>query len=105
MTTMDTQLTSRVSSRKQAYSFIVKKTNKLKTSDYYRLDKKGNDDNYISLSDLEGLKNGTSDPPPELVVSLKYILQGTTNETEIDKYLVQPFKEQEPYQSSIKNDQ
>ena len=98
-------MTNRVSSRKQAYLFIVKKIKKLKTSDYYRLDKTGNSLNYISLSDLEGLKNGTSDPPPELVVSLKYLLKGTTNEAEIDKYLVQPFKEQEPDQSSIKNDQ
>ena len=105
MTILDNKLTSRVSSRKQAYSFIVKKIKKLKLSDYYRFNKTGNSLNYISLSDLAVLKNGTSDPAPQLVVSLKNLLQGATNEAEIDKYLVQPFKEQEPDQSSIKNDQ
>lgn len=94
---------SRVFSRKQAYSFIIKKINKLELSDYYRLNKIGNGINYISLSDLIGLKNGTSDPPRQLVASLKSLLQGTATEAEIDKYLVQPFKEQEPNQSGTKN--
>jgi len=83
---------TQISKRKQAYSFIVNKIKKLKASDYYRLNKTVGDDNYISLGDLEGLKNGTSDPTPELVISLKHLLRDSAIAAEIDKYLVQPFK-------------
>ncbi|UCG55245.1 MAG: hypothetical protein JSV32_03250 [Dehalococcoidia bacterium] len=104
MTISNYQLTSRVTSRKQAYSFITKKIKKLKLSDYYRLNKTTYNLDYISLSDLTELKKGTSDPAPQLVVNLKNLLLGTVSEAEIDKYLIQPFKEQVSEKPSIETD-
>ena len=95
-------MTSRVSNRKQTYPFIVKKNSKLKISDNYRLCIIENGIGNIPPSDLVRLKNSPSDPP-QLVASLKHLLQSTTSESEIDKFLVQPFKEQKPDQSSIEN--
>jgi len=102
MTTLDNKIADRVFSRKKAYLFVARKIQKLKASDYYRFNKTGNAVNYISLSDLIGLKNGTSDPSPELVSNLKKLLQGSAIEAEIDRYLVQPFEELKPDQSDAK---
>ena len=49
------------------------------------------DIDYISLCDLEALKEGLSDPPHELVVKLKKIFRHLTSEAEVDDYLVKPF--------------
>ena len=84
----------RIESRKKAYSFVLKKAKELGFAHNYRLSKIGNDIDYISLNDLIGLKEGTNDPPLQLVTSLKKLLQGTANETEIDQYLIQPFIDQ-----------
>ena len=59
----------------------------------HRLNKTDSGIDYISLNDLIELKEGTSNPPQQLVTSLRRLLQGTTNEAEIDKYLAQPFKD------------
>ncbi|UCE98185.1 MAG: hypothetical protein JSV74_02305 [Dehalococcoidia bacterium] len=77
MTISNDQVTNRVTSYKQAYSFIAKKIKSLKLSDYYRPNKTTNNLDYISLSDLTELKKEISDPAPQLVVSLKKLLQGT----------------------------
>jgi hypothetical protein len=76
MTISNDQVTNRVTSNKQAYSFIVKKIKRLKLSDYYQLNKTTNNLDYISLSGLTELKKEISDPAPQLVVSLKNLLQG-----------------------------
>ncbi len=81
----------RIESRKKAYSFVSKKVKELGFTHNYRLSKIGNDIDYISLNDVIGLKEGTNDPPLQLVTSLKKLLQGTANETEIDHYFTQPF--------------
>ena len=65
----------------------------LDTASHYRLNKIANSIDYISLDDLIGIKEGTSDPSLQLVASLKKVLPGTTNAKEIDKYLVRPFKD------------
>ncbi len=84
-------MTSRIESRKRAYSYILKKAEELNLIDNYRHSKIANGIDYISLNDLIELKEGTCDPPLQFVTILKKLLQGTINETEIDKYLVQPF--------------
>ena len=63
----------------------------LDTAGHYRLNKIANSIDYISLDDLIGLKEGTSDPSLQLVASLKKVLSVTTNAKEIHDYLVQPF--------------
>jgi len=86
-------LTGRIESRKKAYSYILKKLKELDPASNYRLSIIVNGIDYISLNHLIELKEGTSDPPLQLVTNLKKILQLTTSEVEIDKYLIQPFQD------------
>ena len=97
------QLTGRIESRKRAYSYILKKAKELDLAGNYRHSKVANGIDYISLNNLIELKEGTSDPPLQLVTSLKNLLKGITNETEIDKYLVQPFIDQNLNPNRSKN--
>jgi hypothetical protein len=69
----------------------MEKVKNLELHSGYKLREMANGVDYISLNDLIGLKEGTSDPPPQLVATLKKLLKSVTNETEIDQYLVQPF--------------
>jgi hypothetical protein len=96
-------LKERIESRKKAYSFILKKVKELDFANNYRLGKISNDIDYMSLNDLIGLKEGTNDPPLQLVTSLKKFLRGTANETEIDQYLIQPFIDQSPNHTKSNN--
>ncbi len=93
----------RIESRKKAYSFVLKKAKELGFAYNYRLSKIGNDIDYISLNDLIELKEGASDPPQQLVNSLRKLLQGTSSEAEIDKYLIQPFIDQSPNHTKSNN--
>ena len=85
-------MTGRMESRVNAYYYIMEKVKNLELHSDYKLSKIANGVDYISLNDLIGLKEGTSDPPPQLVTNLKKLLKGVTSETEIDQYLVQPFR-------------
>ena len=84
-------MTSHTESRIKAYYFIMEKVKKLEVLSDNQLKKIANYVGYISLDDLIGLKEGITDPPPQLVANLKKLLKGVTNEKEIDQYLVQPF--------------
>ena len=83
-------MSNRNESRKVAYQFIVKQSEKMS----FILDKVANDVNNISVSldELIRLKEGLVDPSPELVRSLKKLLSGVVSGAEIDKYLVKPFQ-------------
>ncbi|MFC2022431.1 hypothetical protein ACFLTR_04420 [Chloroflexota bacterium] len=82
---------SRRESRKGAYHYIITQATKLNLDLSRTSDKAAADANYISLDDLVGLKEGLTDPTPQLVVALKNLLKGITSEVEIDEYLVKPF--------------
>jgi hypothetical protein len=96
-------LIDRIESRKRAYSYLLKKARELNLASKYRDKKIANDIGYISLNELTELKEGKSDPPLQVVASLKKLLRGTVNETEIDNYLVRPFVDQNLSPDRIKN--
>jgi len=96
-------LKERIESRKKAYSLVLKKIKELGFAHNYRLNKIGNDIGYISLNDGIGSKEGTNDPPLQLVTSFKKLIQGTANETEIDQYLIQAFIDQSPNHTKSNN--
>ena len=77
-------------SRKRAYRYIMEQVKKLRWDLNYNLGKTTADVNYVSLSDLEGLKEGIADPSHELVVTLEKLLSHVASEAEIDNYLVTP---------------
>ena len=82
---------SHTESRVKAYYYIMEKVKKLELLSDDRLSKIANGVDYVSLSDLIGLKEGNTDPSPPLLANLKKLLKGVANEKEIDQYLVQPF--------------
>ena len=88
------QLTDRIESRKKVYCFILKKAKESDSASNNRLSKTDNGIDCILINNLIGPKEGTSGPPLQLVTSIKKLLQGTTNETEIGQYLVKPFIDQ-----------
>ena len=84
-------MSKRRESRKRAYRYIVEQATKLNRDLGHESDKTIADIDYISLYDLEELKEGLSDPPQELVVKLKKIFRHVASEAKIDQYLVRPF--------------
>ena len=81
---------NRVESRIEAYYYVVEKVKNLVIGKN-QINKTANNFDYTSLTDLLGLKEGTSDPSPQLIANLKDLLKGIVDESEIDQYLVQPF--------------
>ena len=77
--------------RKRAYQYIVEQAKKINWDLTPKSPGIIADNRYISLDDLLGLKEGLSDPPQELVITLKKLLSHVVSETEIDDYLVRPF--------------
>ena len=77
--------------REKAYYFIVEQAKKLCAISKYRYNKTTTDVELISLDELYKIKNGLADPSPELVGTMKKLLQHVTSESEIDKHLVEPF--------------
>ncbi len=75
MKAIENQLISLLSSRKQAYSFIIDKIKRLITSACYRLTKTAGDDNNISLSDLGDIQYSTSDQTLELIITHRHLLR------------------------------
>ena len=69
----------------------MEQTKKLNLDLEHKLDKTIADINYISLNDLEELKEGLSDPSQESANSLKRLFSHIAGEVEIDNYLVKPF--------------
>ena len=84
-------MSDRSDSRKIAYQYIVKQSDKLNLKLSRTSDEAIRDAN-ISLNELMRLKEGLADPSPELVQALKKLLLGVATEAEIEKYLVIPFQ-------------
>ena len=84
-------MVSREEKRQKSYKYIVEKLRQLERDGNYTTDKRINDVNYISLAEIEELKEGITDPTVELVARLKKLLQHVASESEIDEHLVKPF--------------
>ena len=84
-------MSDRSDSRKIAYQYIVKQSDKLNLKLSRTSDEAIRDAN-ISLNELMRLKEGLADPSPELVQALKKLLLGVATEAEIEKYLAIPFQ-------------
>ena len=82
-------LTNRRDKRKQAYQFICKKLQDLDYS-IYNTSKDNNTASIISLTEIENLKRGYSDPSEELVAILRKLLHQVVSEEEIKEYLITP---------------
>ena len=65
----------KIASRKQAYSFILKKVKELDLARNYRFSKEAGLFDYISINDLAELREGTSDPSQHLISNLVSLLQ------------------------------
>jgi hypothetical protein len=89
-------LKDKIASRKQAYSFILKKVKELILASNYRLSKGAELLDYISINDLTEPREGISDPSQHLIAKLKCFLKGITSESEINRYLIRPFKYKNP---------
>ncbi|MFC1875007.1 hypothetical protein ACFLY3_02485 [Chloroflexota bacterium] len=92
-----------IASRTKAYSFILKKVKEIDLAGNYRSSKITDFIDYISINDLIELKEGISNPSQQLVTNLKKLLQGATNEAEIDRYLVRPFIDQDSNHTKSNN--
>ncbi len=77
--------------RINAYNYILKK---IREAGYFQYDRSypKTNDYYLSLDDLDKLRNGLSDPDEQLVLTLKQLLKQVASEVEIDKNLVKPFQ-------------
>jgi len=84
-------MTEREQKRKRAYAYIVEqaKTRLVAPPDYS--DKRLAEIFDIPVKDLTSLKEGESDPTPELIAAFKRLLGPTVREAEVDLYLVTPF--------------
>jgi len=77
-------LKDRLENRKKAYSYILARISRVSLQRSEKSD-------LISLDDLIRLKEGLSDPTPELVSALKPFLKTVTSEADIDEHLIKPF--------------
>ena len=84
-------MTDRRESRKKVYCYIAEQAKKLNLDLSNRTNDRMTKVNFISLNDLAALKEGLSDPPQELVASLKKLLRTIASDAKIDDYLVRPF--------------
>ena len=83
---------SKSAQRKRAYQFICKKSKELKSKFSYGIDKITDENDIVSLADLEKLSRGIIDPPDEMISILRKLLRPVSNESEIERYLIKPFK-------------
>jgi hypothetical protein len=77
--------------RIRAYQYIVERAPKTSLAISYLSEKTLAEIGYISLDDLRTLKEGLTDPSPQLVATLKKLLGSVASEAEIEDYLVTPF--------------
>jgi len=79
-------------SRKRAYHYIVEQAKKVNRDPRIDSDKRLTGVLDISISELNSLKQGLSDPPPKLIAEFKRLFVPTIiHEDEVDSYLVTPF--------------
>jgi hypothetical protein len=84
-------LDTRFQRRKIAYRYITELSKNLNRSLLYKSDRVLDDICYVSLNDLEELKEGLSDPSQELIFLVKKLFSDVASENEIDNYLIKPF--------------
>jgi len=77
-------MVSRKEKRREAYKYIVKKLHELEWDIACKTDKTIEDVNYLSLAEIEDLKNCLTDPTEELVAGLKKLLHSVVSEQEIE---------------------
>jgi len=80
--------TSRSVLRREAYKYILERLSILGIG-YGDIDSLPN----IPLDEIRLIKEGTADPSLALVASLKRLMKGLVDESEIENYLVKPFQQ------------
>ncbi len=86
---------SRRQKRQQAYSYILNQTKKINWNFERSFKNSINDVGYISLADIQELKEGLSNPSPELVATLKILFRRVASQDEIDNHLIKPFLDEQ----------
>ncbi len=64
-------MASRIEKRRNAYKYILEKLKVLNWNIQREMDRSIDDVNFLSLTDIEGLRKGDLDPSEELVSGLK----------------------------------
>ena len=86
---------SRRQKRQQAYSYILNQAKKINWNFERSFESSINDVGYISLTDIQELKEGLSNPSPELVATLKILFRRVASQDEIDNHLIKPFLDEQ----------
>ena len=80
--------------RKRAYHYIAENVREMNWNPPINSDKRLADILDISIDELNSLKEGTSDPSDKLVITFKDLASLIISDTEIESYLVEPFRKQ-----------
>ena len=88
---MGIQMSQRKQARMDAYTYLLRKIREAGHLQYDMSYPESSDD-YLSLDEMVKLREGLADPSEELVSASKKLLKSVAGETEINRYLITPFK-------------
>jgi hypothetical protein len=85
-------MTSEIEMRKRAYQYMFEEAKKLLWTPSIDSDERLADTLDISLNELTSLKEGLSNPSAKMITTFKSLVCPMVSETDVDLYLVKPFK-------------